>query len=77
MISNEYFLLVFILTHHRVNQALSELHNRTGLILQLFTRSQLPGRLLFSPSDIGKKLSHHFLLHFPIDMGSYDHNPKY
>ena len=25
--------------------------------------SQLPGRI-FSPSDITKKLSHHFLLHF-------------
>ena len=38
--------------------------------------SQLPGRL-FSPSDICKKLSHHFLLHFPIGMGSYDHHAKY
>ena len=38
--------------------------------------SQLPGRL-FSPSDICKKLSHHFLLHFPIGMGSYDHHTKY
>ena len=37
---------------------------------------QLPGRL-FSPSDISKKLSHHFLLHFPIGMGSYDHHAKY
>jgi hypothetical protein len=24
-----------------------------------------------------KKLSHHFLLHFPIGMGSYDHHTKY
>ena len=24
-----------------------------------------------------KKLSHHFLLHFPIGMGSYDHHAKY
>ena len=31
--------------------------------------AQLPGRL-FSPSNICKKLSHHFLLHFPIGMGS-------
>ena len=39
-------------------------------------QSQLPGRL-FSPSDKSKKLSHHFLLHFPIGMGSYDHYAKY
>ena len=38
--------------------------------------AQLPGRL-FSPSDICKKMSHHFLLHFPIGMGSYDHHAKY
>ena len=38
--------------------------------------TQLPGRL-FSPCDICKKLSHHFLLHFPIGMGSYDHHAKY
>jgi hypothetical protein len=38
--------------------------------------TQLPGRL-FSPIDISKKLSHHFLLHFPIGMGSYDHHAKY
>ena len=38
--------------------------------------AQLPGRL-FSPSDISKKLSHHFLLHFPIGMGFYDHHTKY
>ena len=38
--------------------------------------TQLPGRL-FSLSDISKKLSHHFLLHFPIGMGSYDHHAKY
>ena len=38
--------------------------------------TQLPGRL-FSPSDISKKLSHHFLLHFPLGMGSYDHHAKY
>ena len=35
-----------------------------------FDLSQLPGRLI-SPSDICKKLSHHFLLHFPIGLGSY------
>ena len=38
--------------------------------------AQLPGRL-FSPSDKSKKLSHLFLLHFPIGMGSYDHHAKY
>ena len=38
--------------------------------------SQLPGRL-FSPSDIWKKLSHHFLFHFPIGMGSYVPHAKY
>ena len=32
---------------------------------------------LFSPIDISKKLSHHFLLHFWIDIGSYDHHAKY
>ena len=37
---------------------------------------QLPGRL-FRPSDKSKKLSYHFLLHFPIGMGSYDHHAKY
>ena len=39
-------------------------------------RSQLPGRL-FSPSDVSKKLSHQFLLRFPIGMGSYVHQAKY
>ena len=30
------------------------------------------------PSDISKKkLSHHFLLHFQIGVGSYDHHEKY
>jgi hypothetical protein len=38
--------------------------------------SQLPGRL-FSPNDICKKLSHHFLLRFPIGMGSYENHAKY
>ena len=32
---------------------------------------------LSSPSDNCKKLSHHFLLHFSIGIGSYDHNTKY
>ena len=45
-------------------------------LLSLLSCPQLPGRL-FSPSDISKKLSHHFLLHFPIGMGSYDHHAKY
>ena len=62
-----------------------ELQNKDGLwgpkslqILKIlyFPTTQLPGRL-FSPSDISKKLSHHFLLHFPIGMGSYDHHAKY
>ena len=39
-------------------------------------RSQFPGRL-FSWSDKSKKLSRHFLLHFWIDIGSYDHHAKY
>ena len=39
--------------------------------------SSLVDYLLFSPSDISKKLSHHSLLHFPIGMGSYDHHAKY
>ena len=43
---------------------------------KIFVGTQLPSRL-FSPSDISKKLSHHFLLHFPIGMGSYDHHAKY
>ena len=42
----------------------------------ILPKPQLPGRL-FSPSDICKKLSHHFLLHFLIGMGSYDHHSKY
>ena len=37
--------------------------------------AQVPGKL-FSPSDISKKLSHQFLLHFWIDMGSYDQHSK-
>ena len=32
---------------------------------------------IYSPSDKCKKLSHHFLLHFPIGMGSYDHHARY
>ena len=35
--------------------------------------AQLPSGL-FSPSDTSKKLSHHFLLHFPIAKGSYNHH---
>ena len=38
--------------------------------------TQLPGRL-FSPSNISKKLSHHFLLHFWNGIGSYNHHGKY
>ena len=38
--------------------------------------TQFPGRQ-FSTIDISKKLPHHFLLHFPIGMGSYDHHAKY
>ena len=46
------------------------------VFLPFATAAQLPGRL-FSPSDKGKKLSHHFLLHFPIGMGSYLRGVKY
>ena len=42
----------------------------------LLIHTQLPGRL-FSPIDICQKLSHHFLLHFPIGVGSYDPPAKY
>ena len=42
----------------------------------LWCIAQLPGRL-YSPSDKCEKLSHHFLLHFSISMGSYDHHVKY
>ena len=52
------------------------LNGKNLLSILSFYWSQLPGRL-FSPSDISKKLSHHFLLHFPIGMGSYDHHAKY
>ena len=38
--------------------------------------TQLPGKL-FSTTYISKKLAHHFLWHFPIGMGSYDHHAKY
>ena len=38
--------------------------------------AQLAGRL-FSPSDMCKKLSHLFLLHFLIGIDSYDHHAKY
>ena len=40
------------------------------------TTTQLPGTL-FCQSEICKKLSHHFLLHFTYGMGSYDHHGKY
>ena len=43
---------------------------------QCMLYAQLLGRL-FSPSDISKKNTHHFLLHFPIGKGSYDHHAKY
>jgi hypothetical protein len=39
--------------------------------------SSLVDYLLFSPSDICKELSHHFLFYFSIGMGSYDHPAKY
>ena len=63
------FLEIWIFEKHI---ALSE---KKSLLMSSF-RSQLPGRL-FSPSDKSKKLSHHFLLHFSIGMGSYDHHAKY
>ena len=55
-------------------QLTQNMTKKCSLIYQFST--QLPGRI-FSPSDIWKKLSHHFLLHFPIGMGSYDHHAKY
>ena len=42
----------------------------------MWLATQLPGSL-FSPSDISKILSHHFLLHFWINIGPYDHHAKY
>ena len=51
----------------------------TLLLVRSSNCSQLPGRL-FKPkcqSDKCKKLSQHFLLHFSIGMGSYDHLTKY
>ena len=39
--------------------------------------SSLADYLGFSASDLSKKLSHNFLLHFWIDMDSYDHHAKY
>ena len=47
-----------------------------GEVSEWANNAQLPGRL-FSPSHKSKKLSHHFLLHFPIGVGSYDHHAKY
>ena len=47
---------------------------KTEAHLLLYT--QIPGRL-FSPGDTCKKLSYHFLLHFPIGMSPYDHHAKY
>ena len=43
-------------------------NHMTILYQNALLRAQLPGRI-FSPSDKCKKLSHHFLLHFPIGMG--------
>jgi hypothetical protein len=51
-------------------------YNWASQITPFICFAQLPGRL-FSPSDVRKKMSHHFLLHFPIGMGSYDHHAKY
>ena len=48
-----------------------------NLCFLLLSASQEHTGRLFSQSDISKKLSHHFLLHFWIDMGSYDHHAKY
>ena len=41
-----------------------------------WSSSQLTGRV-FRPSDIWKKLSQPFLLHFPFCMGTYVHHTKY
>ena len=49
-------------------------------ILQLFPHSSLVdylAQVIFRSSDMCKKLSHHFLLHFSIGMGSCDHHAKY
>ena len=46
----------------------------------LFQKNLPPGDFsltTLSPSDIRKKLSHHFLLHFSIGIGSYDRQAKY
>ena len=60
--------------NHSRRKELTDFDSTTNLLLLYHT--QLPGRL-FSPSDISKKLSHHFLMHLPIGMGSYDHHAKY
>ena len=43
-------------------------YNMYVLVLFIVYSTQLPGRV-FSSSDISKKLSHHFLMDFPIGMG--------
>jgi hypothetical protein len=60
----------------RENQEINIAMHPTSAMYIPVTSAQLPGRLS-SPSDISKKLSHHFLLHFFIDIGSYDHQAKY
>ena len=59
------------------SQTFQNLHT-TALqsLVENIANTQLPGRL-FSASDKSKKISHHFLLHFPIGMGSYNHHAKY
>ena len=68
------FFDIFIMESEITSQFYS-LYFGLGAISSVI-KPQIPGRL-FSPSDICKKLSHHFLLHFPIGMGSYDHHAKY
>ena len=70
-----------IVNHKQIYQIIASFFaDRLGLITRdsriNIGPTQLPGRL-FSPSDKSKKLSHHFLLNFPIGMGSYDHHAKY
>ena len=61
---------------HSLLMNMCKLKSDTPTIATSLLYSQLSVRL-FSPSDICKKLSHQFLLHFPIGIGFYDHHAKY
>ena len=82
-------LLRMIISLNNLHVFLSRIYNESVQSCGIFIRqyladinevgasgAQLPGRQ-FSPSDISKKPSNHFLLHFWIEMGSYDHHEKY